>query len=267
MSATDETIFNRISGRVGNKINLNVDFFRNGVPTNPYAIRLVSIYQKSVEDANLVMEIPFPDPDSSEYPSPAIESETPCAGNGSYNLIVDLPCDLPSPSVYFDVWKFIPDINCLEEMTSIDLDDESLWLSKCNKFWIFPDGWYVDDRLMVPRLGFEPLDVHFRSGETRYMEVGMMPLPLYDYNYNQIMPMIPYLEPTITISTRNCEIIVDSEDMEIGLRQGAYRTNPFVAKYLLDTNRFLKGTYDYQVTLKLPDCQTIVSPKFTITIS
>ena len=266
MTAIPDPVYKRISGRVGNQINLNMTFYRNGVPTAPYAIRMVRIYRQSVEDANLVMEIPFPDPDSAEYPFPATEVENECAGNGgAYSLIVDLPCDFPAPDIFIDVWHFIPDTNCLE--TGFNLDDESLWVSKCGKFWVFPDGWYADDGLMVPDLGFEPLDVQFRSGEKRWLEVGLMPLPLYDFNYNQIMPLIPYLEPTITISHSGCDIIVDNEGMEMGLRQGSYKTNPFVTKYLLDTTRFLRGTYDYQITLKLPDCQTIVSPKFTFTIS
>lgn len=268
MTATPtDPVYNRVSGRVGNKLNLNMTFFRNGISTDPYAIRVVKIYKGSVEDTNLVMEIPFPDPDSAEYPFPATKVEGDCGSDGAYNLIIDIPCDFPSPDVFIDVWHFIPDTNCLDEVTGFDLDDESLWLSKCGKFWIFPDGWYADDGLMVPDIGFEPLDVQFRSGEKRWLEVGLMPLPLYDFNYNQIMPLIPFLEPTITITHSGCDVIVDAEDMVMGLRQGSYRTNPFVAKYLLDTSRFLRGTYDYQVTLKLPDCQTIVSPKFTFTIS
>lgn len=269
MTAGGEIIYNRLAGRVGNKIRLNATFLRNGVPADPYAIRMVRIYKKSVEDVNLVAEIPFPPPDSTEYPSPATKlTEGPCGNDGHYELIFDVPCDFPSPDVFFDVWYFIPDLNCLEEnATEFDIDDESLWVSKCNKFWLFPDGWYVDDRLITPRLGFEPLDVHFRQGEVRYLEVGMMPLPLYDYDYNKIAPMIPYLRPSISIFTRNCEVVVDDEEMEMGLRQGSFRTNPFVAKYLLDTNNFLKNTYEYQVTVKMPDCQTIVSPKYTFTVS
>lgn len=266
---TASPIYGRVSGRVGNPINLNMSFFKNGIPSDPYAIRVVKIYRDSVEDANLVMEIPFPDPDSPEYPFPATKVEGECGVNGSYNLIIDLPCDFPSPGVFIDVWHFIPDLVCFNEITSgtPDLDDESLWLNKCGKFWVFPDGWYADDGLLVPDIGFEPLDVQFRAGEKRWLEVGLMPLPLYDFNYNQIMPMIPFLEPTITIRHMGCEILIDAEAMTMGLRQGSYRTNPFVAKYLLDTTQFLRGTYDYQVTLKLPDCQTIVSPKYTFTIS
>ena len=269
MTASTDPIYNRMSGRAGNKINLNMTFYKNGVPTDPYAIRVVRIYRGSVEDAELVIEIPFPDPDSPEYPSPATKTEGPCGVDGSYSLIVDLPCDFPVPGVYIDVWHFIPDLNCFEELTSgdPDLDDESLWLEKCGKFWVFPDGWYADDGLLVPDLGFEPLDSQFRYGEKRWLEVGIMPLPLYDYDYCQIMPLIPYLKPTITITHSGCDVIVDNEDMEMGLRQGSYRTNPFVAKYFLDTTRFLRGTYDYQVTLTMPDCQTIVSPKYTFTIS
>jgi len=267
MTASTDPIYSRMSGRVGNKIRLTMSFFKNGISTDPYAIRSIKIYQKSVEDVNIVMEIPFPHPDSDEYSSMISKVDGGCGSTGNYELILDLPCDFPNPNVFIDVWNFIPDINCFDEVTSIDLDDESYWSSKCGKFWVFPDGWYADDGLMVPDLGFEPLDVQFRMGEKRWLEVGLMPLPLYDYNYCQIMPMIPFLEPTITIKHGGCDILIDGELMEMGLRQGTYRTNPFVAKYLLDTTQFLRGTYDYQITLKLPDCQTIVSPKYTFTIS
>jgi hypothetical protein len=266
----DETVYNRMSGRVGNTIRLNATFYKNGVPTDPYAIRSVKIYKRSVEDANLVAEIPFPSPDSTEYPAPASENNNgPCTGSGgSYELLFDIPCDFPAPDLYFDVWCFIPDLNCLET-TAPDLDDESLWQCACNKFWVYPDGWYVDDHLMVPRLGFEPLDVQFRAGEKRFLEVGIMPLPLYDYDYNMIMPLIPYLQAKITIGTgKGCdEIIVNGEDMEMGLRQGSFRTNPFVAKYFLDTSNFFRGTYEYRVTIEMPDCSTFVSPTYTFTVS
>jgi len=261
---TASPIYNRMSGRAGNRVNLNMSFFKNGVPVDPYAIRVVKIYRSSVEAANLVMEVPFPDPASIDYPFPATKT-----ADGAYDLVLDLPCDFPTPDVFIDVWHFVPDLDCFEETTAgeFDLDDESYWISKCGKLWVFPDGWYADDGLMVPDLGFEPLDVQFRAGEKRFLEVGLMPLPLYDFDYCQIMPMIPYLRPTITITHGGCDILVDAEDMEMGLRQGSFRTNPFVAKYLLDTSRFLRGTYSYQITLNLPDAQTIVSPKYTLTIS
>jgi hypothetical protein len=263
-------LFKRIAGRVGNQIELGVTFLNGGIPTDPYAIRMVRIYRKSVEDANLVAEIPISDPDSTEYPAPLeVDTSKACTGDGgAYKLTFDVPCDFPAPDLYIDVWYYIPSEACLTESgTEVDLDDESLWSSSCHKFWLYPDGWFVDDCLMVPDIGFEPLDVHFRSGEKRWLEVGLMPLPLYDFNFNQIMPLIPYLKASITIFTKGCETIVDNEPMEMGLRQGSYRTNPFNTKYFLDTSRFLKGTYMYRVTLELPDCQTIVSPDFSFTVS
>ena len=259
MSVT-EPIYNRMSGRVNNKIALNAMFYHNGVLADPYAIRLIKIFKKSVEDVNLMSITPLPAPDDSVYPLPVIRN-----GVGDYKLIFDVPRDFVAPDIYFDVWYFIADYP--SDISGFDLDDESLWISKCNKFWLYPDGWYVDDKLMSMRFGFEPIDVRFQSGEVRYLEVGLMPLPLYDYDYNQTMTIIPFIDAYITISTRNCEMLVNNEKMEMGLRQGSYRTNPFVAKYLLDTNKFLKGTYDYQITLNLFDSQKIVSPKYTITIS
>ena len=35
----------RISGRRGQLIDLNIDFIRNGIATDPYAIRYVEIYK------------------------------------------------------------------------------------------------------------------------------------------------------------------------------------------------------------------------------
>lgn len=250
----------RISSRICGTTRLDVNFLRNGKLTDPYAIRSIKIYKKSVEDANLVMEIPLPLPDSSEYPSPLVKDSV-----GAYSLYLDIPKTFEAPNIYFDVWCFVPDQNCAD--TDFDINSEEYWQCKCNKFWVYPDGWYVDDKLMVPRLGFEPLDVQFRAGETRWLEVGVMPLPLYDYNYNQIMPMIPYLCPTITIKTSRNEVMVLDAPMEIGLRQGAYRTNPFVFKYLLETSNFIINTYDYQITVTTPDGQTMVSPKYTFTIA
>ena len=94
-----------------------------------------------------------------------------------------------------------------------------------------------------------------------------MPLPLYDYNFNLVNPMIPYLKPTISISTRFCEQLVVDEPCRIGLRQGAYRSNPYVVAYDLDTSMFMRGTYQYNIKLNLPDGSSRVSRKFTFTVS
>lgn len=254
---------NRLAGRPCHVIELDTLFYHNGRLTDPEAIRSIKIYRRSVSEENLQLEIPVPTPDSTDYPFPVIKDE---AKPGTYYLYLEIPQDFDAPDIYFDVWCFVPGSEC-PEPTGFDYDDESYWQCQCNKFWIYPDGWFISDKLLTPRLAFEPLDVKFRSGEQRYLEVGLTPLPLYDYDYNHITPMIPYLHPTITVQTRNKEIIIDEESMDMGLRQGAYRTNPFVAKWLVDTSRFIKGTYDYRVTITLPDGQTLVSPDFTITIS
>lgn len=250
--------YNRISGRIGQEINLDVSFYRNGILTDPYAIKSVEIYKGSTEEANKVMTVVLPDIGSSEYPYPVVRT-----GVGKYNLYFDVPTDFTVPDIYFDVWTFVADGPGTGGTEPEDLEQSS----NCNKFWLYPDGWFVSDNLMVPKLGFEPMNVRFRSGEKKYLEVGMMPLPLYDYDYNLIMPLIPYLNATISMVTRNCEVVIDGEPMTIGIRQGAYRSNPFVLKYLVDTSRFLIGTYDYYITVIMPDGQTLVSPKFTITIS
>jgi len=257
---SSHSIYNRISGRLGQLIGLDATFYRDGIPIYPYALRMVKIYKQSVDSSNLVAQIPFPYPDSSDYPEPAIiDPHKP----GFFKVLFDVPSDLPVPNIYFDVWYFVPDSLGSDH----DLDDESKWLNQCNRFWLYPDGWYLNDGLITPRLAFEPLDVKFRSGESRYLEVGMMPLPLYDYEYNLIVPMLPYIQATIKVMTRNCEVLVDGDEMLIGLRQGSYRSNPFVVKYLLDTTKFLIGTYNYRVKLQMPSGETIISPDFTFTIA
>lgn len=254
---------NRIAGRPCHVIKLDTYFYHNGRLTDPYAIRSIKIYKRSVSEENLKLEIPVPAPDATDYPFPIVKDDV---NPGTYYLYLEIPEDFDAPDIYFDVWCFIPGSECLD-VTGLDFDDESNWECQCNKFWVYPDGWFVTDKLITPRLAFEPLDVKFRAGESRYLEVGLTPLPLYDYDYNLITPMIPYLRPTITVQTRNKEVIIDGEEMEMGLRQGAYRTNPFVAKWMVDTSRFIRGTYDYRITITLPDGQTMVSPDFTITIS
>ena len=271
MTACDPSdgIYNRISGRVCNPIRLDVTFYKNGIHTDPYAIRAVRIYRKSVDPANLVLEIPFVDPTDSSYPSPAL---TETGKPGYYELIFDVP-KLDVPDMYIDQWLFV----CNEPAGTggtgdacdgnFDIDDENHWDSVCNQFWLYPDGWFADSGLKTPRLGFEPLDTKFVAGDVRPLEVGMMPLPLYDYDYNLITPMLPYMCATITIKTRNCEVLVDEAPMEIGLRQGSYRSNPFVLKYMIDTSMLLIGTYEYNIKVRMPNGHVISSPKFTFTVS
>jgi len=93
-----------------------------------------------------------------------------------------------------------------------------------------------------------------------------MPLPLYDFDQNLIMPAIPRSTATITIETINCETLVEAEPMTIRLKQGSYRTNPFVLSYQFDTSGFLVGTYKARVTLTLPEGSMHTSPDMFFTV-
>ena len=277
----------RISGRVGQLVDLNVDFMHNGVLADPFAIRHIEIYKTQVLPHNKLATIPIVDPSDALYPSPVfqeyIETEAGLCGTeppapteliaGKYHLPFLIPTDFESPDVYFDVWYYFPEDPCGSlgsEGTSCDIDSglyDSMLIKCCHRFWVYPDEWMCDDKLQTIRFGFEPLDQRFYSPEERPLEVGLMPLPLYDYNYNLVTPMIPFLQPTITIETQNNELLVCDEACRIGIRQGSYRSNPWVVQYDLDTTRFLKGTYRYFIKLKMPNGSTRVSRKFIITIS
>lgn len=277
----------RISGRVGQLVDLNVDFMHNGVLADPFAIRHIEIYKTQVLPHNKLATIPIVDPTDPLYPSPVfqeyIETEAGLCGTeppapteliaGKYHLPFSIPTDFESPDVYFDVWYYFPEDPCGSlgsEGTSCDIDSglyDSMLIKCCHRFWVYPDEWMCDDKLQTIRFGFEPLDQKFYSPEERPLEVGLMPLPLYDYNYNLVTPMIPFLQPTITIETQNNELLVCDEACRIGIRQGSYRSNPWVVQYDLDTTRFLKGTYRYFIKLKMPNGSTRVSRKFIITIS
>lgn len=279
--------FPRISARRGQVVDLNIDFLNNGVLADPYAIRRIEIYKSQVVPHNLVSSVVITDPSDPLYPSPLCrdtivsppgecctepsEPETPIPGK--YHLPFAIPAEFEVPDVYFDVWYYFASNPCGEfgtDVTACDIDDpnyDSMLIKCCHRFWIYPDEWFCDDRLQTIRFGFEPLDQRFQSPENRTLEVGLMPLPLYDYNFNLVNPIIPFLNPTITIETQNCELLVDDEPCRIGIRQGAYRSNPWVIQYDLDTTRFLKGTYRYFIKLNLPNGSTRVSRKFILTIS
>jgi hypothetical protein len=137
----------------------------------------------------------------------------------------------------------------------------------CQRFWLYPDSYYTDSGLENIRLGFEAMDDKFTQPEVRTLEVGIMPLPLYDYNYNLVAPIIPNLKATISIMTDQCEILICNEPMKIGIRQGTFRSNPFVLQYLFNTMRVLRGSYKYQVTLRLPNGETRTSPRFALQVS
>jgi hypothetical protein len=263
----------RIAARKGHTVDLNIDFLNNGQLKDPYAIRSVQIFKTQVAPSNLVATIPIVDPSDHLYPSPLcmeyISGSTGDVLEGRYHLPFSIPTDFQAPDIYFDVWTYFPTDPCIGVVgCNIDDPDLDVYLqTECHRFWVYPDDWFSSDKLQSIRFGFEPLDNKFNYPEYRPLEIGLMPLPLYDYNFNLVNPMIPYLKPTISIETRFNELLVDDEPCRIGLRQGAYRSNPYVVTYDLDTARFLKGTYQYAITLKLPDGTTRVSRKFIFSIN
>lgn len=271
----------RISARRGRVVDLNVDFYNNGVLTDPFSIRRVEIYKGQALPHNLVSTIPIVTNEDASYPYPlkreyddqvTYDGATGAVATpGKYHLELSIPGDFAAPEVYLDVWYYFADDPRLDssEMT-VDLDDaiyDPYLLKCCHRFWVYPDEWLCDDGLQNIRFGFEPLDQKFYSPEQRPLEVGLMPLPLYDYNFNLVNPMIPFINATISIFTGNCELLVDDAPCRIGLRQGSYRSNPWVLQYDLNTANFLKGTYYYQIKLTLPNGSTRVSKRFVITIS
>ena len=253
--------FPRISGRLGQYVDLNVQFLNSGVPTEPYQITKIEIYRSEVLVSNKVATIDISDKNSTEYPEPLCPS-TEIAGEYHYPFLI--PSDFTAPDVYFDVWIYNPTDGGTDIGTDLNIGSS---LSCCHRFWVFPDGWFCNDKLQTVRFGFEPIDQQFYQPELRTLEVGLMPLPLYDYNFNLVNPIMPFLNPTITILTQFSETIVDRASCRIGIRNGSYRSNPYVIQYDVDTSDFFKGTYQYQITLNLPDGTTRVSRKFIIVIN
>lgn len=277
--------FPRISARRGRVVDLNVDFYNNGVLADPYAIRRVEIYKGQVNSANLVATIPFVDPTDELYPAPACQEYTAVSSGfcgteapepssydaGKYHLGYTIPSDFAVPNIYYDVWYYYATNPVGESGTGTEgeLDDDlyaDYLLSCCHRFWVYPDDWFCDDKLQTIRLGFEPLDQKFYTPELRPLEVAITPLPLYDFNYNMTMQIIPYMQATISIETQHHELLIDKAACRIGLRQGSYRTNPYVLQYDLDTTAFYKGSYAYWITATLPNGQTRTSKKFILTI-
>jgi len=267
----------RISGRVNQAIDLDASFLRNGVLTDPYAIRQIDIYKTQVVPANLIASFPVVDPDDPLYPSPAVKT-----ADGKYLLTWDVPASVSPPDIFFDVWSYFADNPCevgsggtydflgsgTEGACDLEADElQSQLLSCCHRFWIYPDGWFCGDMLQTFNFAFEPLGLKFKSPEKRFLEVGLQPLPLYDFNFNQIAPMVPFITATIRIETRNCELLVDDLPMEMALRQGSFRTNPFVLRYLVDTSNFLIGTYRYRILMNLPDGTTKASQWFILQVT
>lgn len=276
----------RISARRGQTVDLNINFLRNGQLTDPYAIRYIEIYKSQVLPHNLVVTLPIVDINDPLYPAPVChETEEATPGEcctepteptvgiaGKYHLPFAIPSDFSVPDVYFDVWYYFADNPCGDlgtNPTECDIDDpiySDRLLKCCNRFWIYPEEWFCENGLQTLRFGFEPLDQRFHQPELRTLEIGIMPLPLYDYNFNLVNPIIPFLQPRITIETQHNELLVDDDMARIGIRQGSYRSNPYVIQYDLDTTKFLKGTYKYRVKLILPNGQTRVSQSFIMTI-
>ena len=285
----------RISARRGSVVDLNIDFFKSGVLTDPYAIRHVEIYKTQVLPHNLVTTIPISELEDPIYPAPLCRDYQNSDGDevtssdsdaslivGRFHLPYAIPLDFLVPDIYFDVWYYFSENPCDDDLsgtgtdfttgpgTACNLnnpDFDTMLLKCCHRFWIYPEEWFCDDRLQTVRFGFEPLDQRFNSPENRPLEIGLMPLPLYDYNFNLVTPIIPFLRPTISVQTQRHELLIDEELCRIGLRQGSYRSNPWVIQYDLDTTRFLKGTYQYWITLTLPDGSTRVSRRFIFVIA
>lgn len=281
MIPTQPTTFPRIAARQGQAVDLDVAITQSGVPMDPYAIYKVELYKTAPVSYNLQASIPISLPTDTIYPDP-LQRELLLDANGNpttpvpgrYHLITTIPREWTAPDVYFDLWYFYPIDPCLgyggtDPAVDCNLDDPTIQqqlLTCCHRFWVYPDDWFCTDALQTLRFGFEPLDQKFRQPEIRPLEVGIMPLPLYDYNFNLSTPVIPYLRPSITVSTMNCEVLFANEELTIGLRQGNYRTNPWVCRYLLDTNRYLKGTYKYRITLALPDGTSRTSDDYNFVI-
>jgi len=277
--------YNRISARRGQDVALDATFYMGGQLADPYAIYRVEIFRGSVSAQNIVDAIDIADPAASSYPSPLVRQPDPAtpaencptppdcdsgdiegsdASTGRFRLVWSVPSDAVVPDVYFDQWYFFS----TQPSGTDDLSShEDELLTQCNQFWVYPDNWYVDGGLDTIRLGFEPLDIKFRKPERRPLEVGIMPLPLYDYNYNLVAPIIPYLTPTISIWTDAGEVVVSNEAATIKRRQGSFRSNPWVISYVLDTCRFFIGTYRYRVKVLLPDGSTRISGDFYMTVS
>jgi hypothetical protein len=264
----------RISGRVGQHTDLAVDFYHNGQLADPYAIRRIDIYRAAILPQNLYASVPLLRPGDPLYPAPVTR-----LGAGQYTYPFPVPTTAVAPEIYLDVWYYFPTNPAGEVGTGTDFSGtggppdidltqyDNLLQANCHRFWVYPDNWYSDDKLTSIQFAFEPLGQRFHVGDKRDLEIGLMPLPLYDFDYNLVTPLIPWSTATIRVETRNAEILIQDEQMSIGLRMGTFRTNPFVLKWRLDTSRFLQGTYRYRVTLTLPNGVVQASSWFILSIS
>ena len=279
----------RISGIRGEEVELDVTFLQGGIPTDPFAIRRIEIFRGSVSPENIVGAVDFVDPDDPSYPSPAVrlsepaeaitsDCPSPCDpaegadptsgsfGRFAYNWLI--PEASVATDVYFDVWFFhVNDprdgSNPTDDLSAFDDQLQS----QCCRFWVYPSNMSVDCNLQTLRFGFEALDIKFKKPECRPLEVGIMPLPLYDNNFNLNQTILPTLIPRFTIKTQHGEVVVDDQPGTMKLRQGSYRSNPFVASIKLNTCNLFVGTYEYRVTIELPDGSTRTSDDMIFTVS
>lgn len=253
-------VLTRAAGRLNNIVSLNMRFLKNAVPTEPFAIRRVDIYRSFVRAGNLVAQLLFSPPSDPSYPFPAVQGT---ADLSSFDVLFVAPADFVPNDVYVDVWHFLG-----EDPGTAGVDDESLWLSQSGQFWLYEDVWLADNQLQTKRLGFEPLDKKLRRGEIRTIEIAIHPLPKHDFDFNKLAPLIPHLNPTITVWTAQNELIDGLVDAtcSIGIRQGHQRSSPFVAQCLIDTRVLVRGMYRYVIKVQIYD-EVIISPKFSFVIS
>jgi hypothetical protein len=244
----------RIAGRLGQDVELNMAFYHNGTLQSPYGIRRIDIYEGTIKPEYRVDRIIFPAPSDAGYPLPAVET-----GPGLFEVQYTIPSTFVPAQVYYDVWYYIP--------TAVtDPDDETLWRNHYGQFWAYDDVWAHDDGSSTRRIGFEPLDKKFRRGEISNLEVAIHPLPLYDYEFNKLAPIIPQLSPTVSIWTSKDELIMANIPCKMGIRHGRSRNSPFVVQCALDTRTLLIGTYRYIVTVNV-DGSILSSDKLYFSIA
>ena len=235
-------------------------FLRNGIPTEPHAVRRIDIYRSFVRAGNLVAQILFNPPDDPLYPFPAVQGT---AEPADFEALFAVPENFVVNDVYIDVWHFLGD-----DPQTAGIDDESLWFSQSGRFWVYEDVFLGDDQLNSKRLGFEPLDKKLKRGEIRTIEIAIHPLPKHDYAYNKLAPIIPHLNPTITVSTAHGELVDGLVDFpcRIGIRQGHQRGSPFVVQCLIDTRTLVRGMYRYVIKVQIYD-EIIISQRFSFIIA
>lgn len=254
--------FKRISARTGGVVALNMSFKNNGALMDPYAIIKVNIYKNKIAQANLVEMIEIVPPDSTDYPAPLErgldDDDNPIPGK--YVLNYAIPSEFEQ-DVYFDEWVIVSECNSTD-----CLEDTDQCSTICGRFYVFTDCVVGDDELEKFKFGFESLNHHFSKPAVVPLEVGVMPLPLYDHKVGAIQA-IASATAKIMIETDRQEVVLEWTPIDIALRSGSYRSNPYVLRYTLATSEFLAGTYAYKVMLKLRNGDTYVSKRMYFTIA